>query len=172
MLIWGSLGAEEGQCDKPWGITTDHQGHVFVADWGNNRVQKFTPEGAFLASFGKSPDPLHEFAEPDLPVDNLFGLPKNTRKTGSGKLYGPSDVAVDTDRDVYIVDWGNDGVYIFSPDNALIMTFTGDAEQMSKWGQEVLTANADQVRARRVAKNLEFQWHFTRPTSVAIDDAG
>jgi len=50
----------------------------------NHRVQKFTADGAFVASFG-SPG------------------------TGRGELGRPSGVAVDPDGDVYICDWSNTG---------------------------------------------------------------
>ncbi len=34
------------------GVAVGPDGNIFVADFYNNRVQKFTPDGAFLASFG------------------------------------------------------------------------------------------------------------------------
>ena len=48
VLEWGSLGAGEGQFSGPHGIEVDAEGNVYVADTGNNRVQKFTSEGLFL----------------------------------------------------------------------------------------------------------------------------
>ncbi|MEE8265305.1 MAG: NHL repeat-containing protein, partial [Acidiferrobacterales bacterium] len=35
-------------------IALDRQGNVFVADFYNNRVQKFAPDGTFLTAFGES----------------------------------------------------------------------------------------------------------------------
>lgn len=34
------------------GVTVDRQGNVFVADFYNHRIQKFSPTGRFLTSFG------------------------------------------------------------------------------------------------------------------------
>ena len=34
-------------------INLDKQGNVFVADFYNNRIQKFTADGTFLTTFGK-----------------------------------------------------------------------------------------------------------------------
>ena len=56
-------------------------GNIYVADWGNNRVQKFSPTGELLVKFEGS-------------------------STGVGSLKGPSGVAVDSDGDVYVTDWG------------------------------------------------------------------
>ncbi|MGA8364014.1 MAG: NHL repeat-containing protein [Solirubrobacteraceae bacterium] len=45
-------GAGTGQCNSPQGVATDWEtGHVYVADRGNNRVNVFEFDGAFLSSF-------------------------------------------------------------------------------------------------------------------------
>ncbi|MFH0812980.1 MAG: NHL repeat-containing protein [Pseudomonadota bacterium] len=36
----------------PFGITVDNSGFVYVADYGNHRIQKFTSEGQFVAKWG------------------------------------------------------------------------------------------------------------------------
>ncbi len=36
----------------PWGAATDASGNVYVADWRNDRIQKFTADGDFLTTFG------------------------------------------------------------------------------------------------------------------------
>ena len=38
----------------PWGIDIDTEGDVYVTDWRNDRVQKFTADGRFLMQFGTS----------------------------------------------------------------------------------------------------------------------
>lgn len=60
-------------------------GNIFVADFYNHRVQKFTARGAFLTSFGKKGD-------------------------GPGKMFHPIAVAVDADGTVYVTDFGNNRV--------------------------------------------------------------
>ena len=37
---------------SPRGIAVDRDGYVYVVDSGNDRVQKFTPNGGFIVSFG------------------------------------------------------------------------------------------------------------------------
>ena len=143
---WGTHGSGEGELDSPWGITVDHQGYVYVADHKNHRVQKFTPEGEFLAAFGR------------------YG-------TGRGELSHPSDVAVDPDGDVYVCDWANDRVQVYSPDTGFITSFIGDAQQMAKWHQMTVDANADVIKARRRAYSLEPEWRFALPTAVEFDTA-
>ena len=41
----GSPGTEDGQLKRPAGVGVDRNGYVFVADWGNERVQVFAPDG-------------------------------------------------------------------------------------------------------------------------------
>ena len=42
VLEWGSNGAGNGQFGGAHGIEVDANGNVYVADTGNNRIQKFT----------------------------------------------------------------------------------------------------------------------------------
>ena len=48
----GNVGSGAGQFAAPWGVATDDRGRVYVVDYGNNRIQKFSPDGAFLAQWG------------------------------------------------------------------------------------------------------------------------
>ena len=67
----------------------DNEGFVYVADHGNHRIQKFTPEGQFVCSFG-------------------------TEGSQPGQLYGPSGVTVDDNDLVYVNDC-NDCISVYMP---------------------------------------------------------
>ena len=45
---FGKRGTQPGYFKQPYGIAIDSDGMVYVADHGNNRVQKFTPEGNLI----------------------------------------------------------------------------------------------------------------------------
>jgi sugar lactone lactonase YvrE len=49
----------------PEGIALDSQGNLYILDAGNHRVQKFSRDGRFLASFGRQGQGPGEFAYPD-----------------------------------------------------------------------------------------------------------
>ena len=68
IAIWGEEGTGKGQFRNPAGQTIDRFGNVYVADQGNRRVQIFSPEGRYLAEFGRQvlDDPV------DVAVDNSF----------------------------------------------------------------------------------------------------
>src|ERR1700685_93789 len=48
---WGEPGDGQGQFNTPHSIATDAQGHVYVADRGNRRIQVFDGDGTFLRQF-------------------------------------------------------------------------------------------------------------------------
>jgi sugar lactone lactonase YvrE len=49
LLSWGEFGSEEGQFHQPIGLARGPDGSIYVTDAQHHRVQKFTPEGEFLA---------------------------------------------------------------------------------------------------------------------------
>ncbi len=76
---FGSLGVGDGQFMSPTDVALDGHGRVYVADFGNNRVQAFSAEGAHphLASFGSS------------------------------LTVSPNGIALDADGNVYVVGFTN-----------------------------------------------------------------
>jgi uncharacterized protein (TIGR03663 family) len=100
---WGSFSmtgdetSPNGAFNEPWGITVAPDGSVFVTDTWNHRIQKFSPEGTFISSWG-------EFGLPD--VANSF--------------YGPRDVAVDPSGRVYVADTGNKRISVHNADGEFL----------------------------------------------------
>ena len=138
MTSWGQFGTSHGSLNHPWGITTDNHNNVYVADWRNDRVEKFSISGDYLLTFGND----------------------------SGILSRPSGVAVDPEGDVYVTGWGNNKVEIFDPNGNSITSFLGNAERLSKWGEERVISNPDAVKARLRVPSLEPEWRFNRPTGI------
>src|SRR3954447_13542169 len=42
---WGSQGSMDGEFSNPYHVATDSSGNVYVADAGNDRIQKFDSSG-------------------------------------------------------------------------------------------------------------------------------
>jgi DNA-binding beta-propeller fold protein YncE len=53
----GSRGAGEGQLERPTAVAADNEGFLYVADSGNNRIQKFDSAKASSSSPGASSGP-------------------------------------------------------------------------------------------------------------------
>jgi DNA-binding beta-propeller fold protein YncE len=103
---WGKFGdintnaAPGGTFNQPWGIAVGPEGSVYVADTWNHRVQKFSPEGDFLAMWG------------------FFGQAESPKA-----FWGPRDVDVDEDGFVFITDTGNKRIVVFDEDGNFISQF-------------------------------------------------
>ena len=48
----GVKGSGAGQFTFPHSLTVDKLGNIYVGDTGNKRIQKFSPNGTFLTSWG------------------------------------------------------------------------------------------------------------------------
>jgi RHS repeat-associated protein len=81
---FGSLGTGNGQFNKTAGIARDAKGNLWVVDYGNQRVEKFSQVGEYLFSFG-------------------------SLGTKNGQLYDPSGIAIDSEGHIWVADWGNGG---------------------------------------------------------------
>jgi hypothetical protein len=86
----GGLVLGDGQLNFVTGIAVDDSLNVYVADAGNNRIQKFTSWGLFLLKWG--------------------GLPVGA---GDGQFNQPGGIAVDLDQSVYVVDGNNNRIEQF-----------------------------------------------------------
>ncbi len=133
-------------------------------------MQKLSPSGEFIMSIGKYgtlPVPENAFAVtylgPFISHTDPPGYPK------AGILNHPTDVAVDPDGDIYVADWGNHRLCIFDAEGTPLTHLVGDAQVMSKWGQQSIDANPDMMKAYRRARNLEPLWRFCFPTAVDFD---
>jgi len=81
----GAAGSGVGQLNAPYGVAVKPSGNVLVAEKGNNRVQQFSPEGEWLASFGSV-------------------------GAGAGQLSGPRGIAAGRGGTIYVSDFGNNRV--------------------------------------------------------------
>ena len=99
--------------------------NIYVSDTYNNRVQKFTAGGVFLALLGEgilsmpwrvTVAPSRDIYVADWGNDRIarfnadgefvsfYGGPGR----GEGQLVKPASVAVDDEGNVYVADWGNE----------------------------------------------------------------
>ena len=88
---------------------------------------------------------------------------------GEAQFDHPTDVAVDPDGDIYVCDWVNNRVQAYDADRKYITTFTGDAQELSKWQHEYVLSNPDVYKARRRVYSLEPEWRFALPMAVEFD---
>ncbi len=116
---WGEPGAAPGQFMEPWGIAVDAEDNVYVADTWNHRIQKFTAQGEFLLQWGT----YGEFEARDF--------------NGRGAFYGPRDVAVGPEGDVYVTDTGNKRVQVFDAEGEFLLDFGGSGNAPGQLNEPV-----------------------------------
>ncbi|WP_424357209.1 OmpL47-type beta-barrel domain-containing protein [Methanocella sp. MCL-LM] len=162
---WGGYGDGDGKLQNPMGITVDPSGEVYVADYGNGRVQKFGSGGNFIQKFGASDGswkPTDLVADSD---DTIYVTDETeVRKCissgssagytflfisgiigGSSASISPNAVTTDPNGNLYITDGNNDRVLKHSA--------TGD--YITQWGSYG-----------------SGPYQFNQPGSVAVDHAG
>ena len=95
----GSSGRGDGQFDIPYSISIRGE-VIYIADYGNHRIQKLTTGGKFLHKFGK-------------------------KGSGQGQFRYPSGVVVDSKNRVIVSDRDNNRVQVFSHVGNWLLTIDG-----------------------------------------------
>ena len=94
----GSRGSKPAFFKNPRGMAVDGQGNFWVADTGNDRLQKFSREGSLMHVIG------------------MYG-------SGEGQFHSPSGIAVSPKGNLCIADTGNKRVQIFTARGIFIGSF-------------------------------------------------
>ncbi|RLC18043.1 MAG: hypothetical protein DRI57_08945, partial [Deltaproteobacteria bacterium] len=143
-------GIGNGEFKTPKDIAIDHQGFVYIADTGNQRIQKFSSEGNFLSKWAsvnktrgtfQSPLGVAVYGEFIYVADSGNNRIQQFRRNngefirewgGEGNAEGqfrfPADVAVDSDGNVYVADTLNARIQKFSP----------DGDHLNTWGEHAI----------------------------------
>ncbi|UCD10492.1 MAG: NHL repeat-containing protein, partial [Nitrospinaceae bacterium] len=104
--------AEHRPEELPQKIKVDHSKlFVWVADSGNDRIQKFDGNGKFLSTFGRSGGTRAPYNE--------------------GEFKTPGAVAVDVNNNIWVADTGCHRIQKFDPDTDFLLEFGKEG-----WGQE------------------------------------
>jgi DNA-binding beta-propeller fold protein YncE len=172
---WGSRGEGDGQFQflvmgagmPPWskgGLTVDEEGHVYVADAMNCRVQKLNSEGGFLAKWGEC-------------------------GTDDGQFLEPVGVAVDGKGHVYVTDPARGDVQKFDSEGQFVARWPNMSAQGYGWvvpavDQEgnIYVPNDHAVEVRKYSGEGELlmtfgkrgrgDGEFIKPVAVAVDRQG
>ncbi|MCS6773586.1 MAG: TIGR03663 family protein [Anaerolineae bacterium] len=119
LSAFGGAGNGPGQFNDPWGIAVDRAGNIYVADTFNHRVQKFTPEGVFLLSWGQ---------------------PGVSNEPGEGKrtlFFGPRGIAFDRQGRVLVTDTGNKRVQVFDTEGNFLTQFGAPGDEPGQFNEPV-----------------------------------
>ena len=111
-------GAGVGEFSRPTGVAVDKDGDIYVADWGNDRVQVLTSDGRYITTFlgnaGLSKwgaDKIN--ANPSMIVERA--LVRDT--TPEQRMWRPTAVAVDDQGRIMILDTNRTRMQIYQKEN-------------------------------------------------------
>lgn len=110
----GTAGSVDGpgnaaSFSRPWGLTMDKSGNIYVADAGNNKIRKITPGGRVSTVAGSGAKG----------ADNGVGT--------TATFNNPAGVAVDAAGNIYVVDSDNNLIRKIQTSGA-VSTFAGNGQ--------------------------------------------
>ena len=141
---WGSAGSGNSEFDSPTGVAVDGNGNVYVAEYYNNRIQKFDAGGAYVGQWGGP-------------------------GSGNDQFVYPYGVAVDGAGNVYVADSGNDRIQKFAGDGTFLMAFGWDVVSGNVDTDFEICQSGDTCK---VGSPGSGDGQFSNPRGVAVDGAG
>jgi DNA-binding beta-propeller fold protein YncE len=108
-----------GAMDQPEDVVFGPEGDLYVVDQNNNRVDVFTPAGAFLRAFGKEV----ELAGTGGVCTVATGCKKGVTGGSSGALDFPQGLAFGPTGDLYVADTDDERIAVFTPAGAFLRAF-------------------------------------------------
>lgn len=134
-----------GQLDHPHSITIDSLDNIYVADTRNNRVQKFSSEGVFLALWGK------------------YG-------TNASQFDAPFGITIDKSDRVFVTDTNNHRIQVFNNDGTLIEIFgTSGYDKKSFWYPKGIFADrSGKIYIADTGNRAVKLYRFKREISIQI----
>jgi streptogramin lyase len=138
VLQWGSNGTGNSEFNGPDQIAIDSSDNVYVADYFNDRIQVFTPDGTFITKWtangasGVAVDSSGNVYVSDYDGNHIRKYTSDgtlltmwgSNGTANGKFDSPWGIDVDSANNVYVADYGNNRIQTFTPDGIFI----------TKWG--------------------------------------
>jgi len=162
---------------NPEGIAIDRQGYVYVADTGNDRVQKFTADGQFVVKWNG-------------------GENEDGGENEEDRFWGPYDLALDSGGFVYVTDTNKDRIQKFTSHGSLVSRWGSRGSQDGQFNHPyaiavdtsrvddgfVYVADTDNHRIQKFSLDGRFltKWgkrgtgegEFNQPRDIAIDSSG
>jgi DNA-binding beta-propeller fold protein YncE len=135
-MFEGGKGRGKGRFDSPTAIAVDRNRNVLVADTGNGRIEKFSPNGTFVTSIGQfeAPNGIAIDRAGNIYVAEIGSKHRVQKLAPDGTfiaqwapgLYGPRRIGIGPDDSIYVVDSGRNR----------IVKFSSDGQVLASWGSE------------------------------------
>jgi hypothetical protein len=144
------------------GIALDNSGNIYVADSGNGRIQKLSPEGVPLAQWGGYGSGPGQFLTP-----------------------GPCGIALDNSGNIYAADSGNCRIQKLSPEGAPLAQWggygcpyavaldgAGNIYVADTFGDRIQKLSPEGVPLDQWGSSGSEPGQFLAPSGITVDSAG
>ncbi len=112
--------ATSAQLNGPCGVAVDSAGNLFIANIGDNRIRKVTPDGVIRTAAGS--------------VDSVQGLSGDGGPATSARLAQLSAIAADSEGDLFIADISNRRIRKVTPGGVISMVAGGRNQNLGDGG--------------------------------------
>lgn len=141
---WGKYGpTEPSNFVFPQFIAVGEDGSIYVSDFGNKRIQKFSSTGEYVTHWGNSGKQLGDFYNPTgiaVSDDSVFVVDRDLNRiqkfsldgefittwgkkgTAEGQFFFPNGITISNGL-LYVVDTGNQRIQVFSTDGEFVSSF-------------------------------------------------
>ncbi|XP_078581857.1 protein meiotic P26-like [Branchiostoma floridae x Branchiostoma japonicum] len=166
---FGEGGSGTGQFSYPFAVTVSDEGEIFVADWGNKRIQVFTLQGTFVRQFPTIVLGRGDTKPRDVAIDregNLWVVVRDIEDSDKFAVQYNKHGRVLRQFDLQNTGWYG-GVTVDTRRNHILITFTqikpGKFGYWDKPHGEVLVFRPDGTLVRTVGQQqgMKFPWCIT-----------
>lgn len=164
--MWPQL-TQPWYLNTPYSVANDPAGNIYVADTGNNRIQKFDASGAFVTNWG-------------------------TYGTANGQFISPSAITLDPTGNVYVADTDNNRIQKFTADGVFVTAWGSSGSDAGQFTQPlgiaadqagniyVVDAGNNRIQKFNASGTFVTSWgaygngdgQLNNPYSIATDSAG
>jgi DNA-binding beta-propeller fold protein YncE len=134
-LLWQVPGSGPGkgagaeEINRPRGVAVDPiNGHVFVVDHFNARIDEFTAWGEFVKAIGWSVNAEAPAAELQT-CTAQSGCKAGTEGGGTGQFSNPTAIAVDSNQHIWVAEEGTHRIQVFDQQGAFLFMLGGKVNQ-------------------------------------------
>jgi sugar lactone lactonase YvrE len=139
--------ATNASLKSPYGIALSNEGRVYIADTGNHRIRMVDVDNSITTVAGSTDE----------------GLSGDGGVATQAKLKDPRDVAVDSEGNVYIADYGNNLIRMVQANSGVITTIAGKKDAKDRIQGNPRSYDGDNKPA--LGAGLD-------PLGIALDGAG
>ncbi|HEX6752606.1 MAG TPA: 6-bladed beta-propeller [Solirubrobacterales bacterium] len=166
-FAFGSAGSGNGQFNYQEGVEADSEGNIWVADSGNNRIQKFNSSGEYLSKFGSKGGGNGQLLYPiDLAIDsskNIWVADRDNNRIqkfesfgfylskfgsegwGNGQFLLPSGIAIDSSKNIWVADTNNHRIQKFNSSGTYQFSVCCGGEEWLSYPAGIATDSEDNV---------------------------